>query len=136
MDELDLVRQAVIARQKSYSPYSGFMVGAALLTAGGKVYHGCNIENAAYTPTICAERTAFSKAVSEGEKNFKAIAVAGWPKDGEAGFAYPCGVCRQVMMEFCDPESFKVIVAASEKNYRVYSLTELLPHGFGPMDLN
>lgn len=136
MDELNLVRQAIIAREKSYSPYSGFMVGAALLAESGTVYHGCNIENAAYTPTICAERTAFAKAVSEGEKSFTAIAVAGWPKDGKAGFAYPCGVCRQVMMEFCKPESFKVIVAEGEDNYRVHTLEELLPCGFGPSDLN
>lgn len=135
MDELNLVRQAVAAREKSYSPYSDFMVGAALLTESGTVYHGCNIENAAYTPTICAERTAFAKAASEGEKSFIAIAVAGWPKGGEAGFAYPCGVCRQVMMEFCKPESFKVIVAAGEDSYRIHTLEELLPFGFGPSDL-
>lgn len=135
MDELNLVRQAIKARGRSYSPYSGFMVGAALLTVGGEIYHGCNIENASYTPTICAERTAFSKAVSEGERSFSAIAVAGWPKDGEAGFAYPCGVCRQVMMEFCDPETFKVIVAESEDNYRVHTLEEILPYGFGPLDI-
>lgn len=135
MDDKSLIQKAIDARESSYSPYSGFMVGAALLTAGGKIYLGCNIENAAYTPTNCAERTAFFKAVSEGEREFKAIAVAGWPKDGKPGFAYPCGVCRQVMMEFCDPESFRIIVAASVDEYSAHTLKELLPHGFGPNDL-
>jgi cytidine deaminase len=111
------------------------MVGAALLTKSGKVYRGCNIENAAYSPTNCAERTAFFKAVSEGEREFMAIAIAGWPENGEPGFAYPCGVCRQVMMEFCDPETFGVIVAQSECQFKVHMLGELLPHGFGPGNL-
>lgn len=135
MDELNLIRQAIKARERSYSPYSGFMVGAALLTKHGFICHGCNIENAAFSPTICAERTAFAKAVSEGEREFEAIAVAGWPRGGEPGFAYPCGVCRQVMMEFCDPKTFKVLILESERNFRVHSLEELLPHGFGPNDL-
>ncbi len=92
--------------EKAYAPYSGFQVGAALLTEDGKIYTGCNIENAAYTPTICAERTAFFKAVSEGEREFKAICIAGG-KDGTVDdFTPPCGVCRQVMMEFTDPERF------------------------------
>lgn len=135
MDEYALAKEAVAAREKSYSPYSGFMVGAALLAESGKVYLGCNIENASYTPTNCAERTAFFKAVSEGERGFSAIAVAGWPKDGESGFAYPCGVCRQVMMEFCKPDTFKVIVTSGGE-IRVHTLSELLPHGFGPGDLH
>jgi cytidine deaminase len=134
MDVHKLVGAAIAARGLSYSPYSGFCVGAALLTRSGKIFTGCNIENAAYGPTNCAERTAFFKAVSEGERAFEAIAVAGWPKDGEPGYAYPCGVCRQVMAEFCDG-SFKVIVAKSEKAYAEHTLAELLPHGFGPKDL-
>ncbi|KAI4453742.1 deoxyribose-phosphate aldolase [Holotrichia oblita] len=139
--DIRLIRKAIEARKRSYSPYSGFKVGAALLASGGKVFTGCNIENAAFSPTVCAERTAFFKAVSEGEYDFEAIAVVGWP-DGDNedepdkhGFAYPCGVCRQVMMEFCHPKSFRVIVAASEDDYTVHTLEEILPHGFGPGDL-
>ncbi len=135
MNERELVCAAIRARERSYAPYSGFRVGAALLTAQGNLYTGCNIENAGYSPTNCAERTAFFKAVSEGEKEFSAIAVAGWADSENAGFAYPCGVCRQVMMEFCDPEIFYVIVAACEDNYAVHTLGELLPHGFGPLNL-
>lgn len=135
MDDLSLAREAVMARESSYSPYSGFMVGAALLSKSGKVYRGCNIENAAYTPTNCAERTAFFKAVSEGEREFTTIAVAGWHKNGEPGYAYPCGVCRQVMMEFADPESFKIIITAGGNDYLSYTLSELLPNGFGPDSL-
>ena len=130
-----LIREAIQARENSWSPYSGFMVGAALLGVSGRVYRGCNIENAAYSPTNCAERTAFFKAISDGERKFTAIAIAGWPKDGEPGFAYPCGVCRQTMMEFCEPESFKIIVARSEEEFTSHTLAELLPHGFGPDNL-
>jgi cytidine deaminase len=135
MDDKALIREAIAVREYSYSPYSSFMVGAALLCKNGKVYRGCNIENAAYSPGICAERTAFSKAVSEGERDFEAIAITGWPRGGPAGYAYPCGVCRQVMMEFCDPRSFRILVASSEDTYTVHSLEELLPRGFGPADL-
>jgi cytidine deaminase len=110
------------------------MVGAALLGESGRVYRGCNIENAAFSPTNCAERTAFFTAVAAGERKFTAIAVAGWPKDEEPGFAYPCGVCRQVMAEFCDGV-FKIITVKSEQAYAEHTLEELLPHGFGPMDL-
>ncbi len=135
MDYAELAKTAIAAREQSYSPYSGFMVGAALLAKDGTVYTGCNIENAAFGPTNCAERTAFFKAVSEGGRGFAAIAVAGWPKGGEAAYAYPCGVCRQVMMEFCEPDSFRIIVAKSETDYTVHTLKELLPEGFGPLDL-
>ena len=136
----ELISAAITAREASYSPYSGFAVGAALLTKSGVVYHGCNIENAAFTPTSCAERTAFAKAVSEGAREFTAIAVVGWKHDADTttdgrGLAFPCGVCRQVMMEFCDPESFRIIVATSPQHYLVYTLAEILPHGFGPADL-
>lgn len=116
----------------SYAPYSNFKVGAALLAENGKLYTGCNIENAAYTPTNCAERTAFFKAVSEGERNFQAICVVGG-KDGIlTEYAAPCGVCRQVMMEFCDPEHFLIILATGREQYEVFTLKELLPRGFGP----
>ena len=132
----ELIRSAMEARKKAYAPYSGYMVGAAVLTNELRIYTGCNIENAAYTPSICAERTAVSKAVSEGKRKFKAIAVAGSPK-GEtiSQYAYPCGVCRQVLREFSDPDSFFVIVAKSETDYKVYLLKELLPESFGPENL-
>jgi len=132
MDFRELSDMAVFAREKSYSPYSGFRVGAALYAKSGKIYTGCNIENAAYTPSICAERTAFAKAVSEGEREFLAIAVAGW--GSKPGYAFPCGVCRQVMMEFCDPAVF-IIVVTDGSEYRQYTLAELLPQGFGPLSL-
>ncbi|MBR6003963.1 MAG: cytidine deaminase, partial [Lachnospiraceae bacterium] len=111
-------------------------VGAALLTKSGKVYRGCNIENAGYTPTNCAERTAFFKAVSEGERNFEKIAIVGG-KVGEKieKYAYPCGVCRQVMREFCDEETFEVISALNEDVFQKNLLKELLPYGFGPENL-
>ena len=136
MDDKELVKEAISAREKSYSPYSNFMVGAALLTKNGKLYHGCNIENAAYSPSNCAERTAFFKAVSEGEREFSAIAIAGWAKGNpNPGYAYPCGICRQVMMEFCDPATFKILVASGEESFVSSTLGELLPHGFGPDSL-
>ena len=134
MDYSTLMKEAYEARKASYAPYSNFNVGAALLTKEGKVYHGCNIENAAYTPSNCAERTAFFKAVSEGERNFEAIAIVAGPKDGELQFTAPCGVCRQVMSEFCSRE-FKIVLGTSEKEYRVFTLEEVLPMGFGPKDL-
>jgi cytidine deaminase len=127
-----LATTAVKARDFSYSPYSSFKVGAALLTSSGTIYTGCNIENAAYSPTLCAERTAIAKGVSEGETSFTAIAIAGW--SDTPGFAFPCGVCRQTMMEFCNPESF--IVAVTDGNaIKRYTLAELLPNGFGPNSL-
>jgi len=131
-----LIDAAIQARELSYSPYSGFMVGAALLTMDDRIFTGCNIENAAYSPTNCAERTAFFKAVSEGHSEFKAIAVVGGPKGGELVWAYPCGVCRQVMAEFCDPKDFQVIVAKSKEEYDIYSLEKLLPNSFGITQLS
>ena len=123
------------AMTHAYVPYSGYQVGAALLCADGTVYQGCNIENASYSPTVCAERTAFFKAVYDGHRDFAAIAVCGG-KDGVITGAFPpCGVCRQVMMEFCNPETFEVIAAVSEDDYRVFKLKELLPEGFGPDNL-
>ena len=119
----------------SYTPYSDFKVGAALLAKNGRIYTGCNIENAAYTPTNCAERTAFFKAVSEGVKEFDAICIVGGKEGILTEYAAPCGVCRQVMMEFCEPEQFKIILAISREEYRIYTLKELLPEGFGPARL-
>ena len=130
-----LIHQALSMMQRSYAPYSHFAVGAALLCEDGTVYTGCNIENAAYTPTICAERTAFFKAVSEGKTSFKAIAIAGGADRIPDALTSPCGVCRQVMMEFCDPKKFYVIIAKSEDAYMVYTLEEMLPMGFGPKNL-
>lgn len=133
---IKMIEFAMKQLQFSYTPYSGFKVGAALLTKSGKIYTGCNIENAAYTPTNCAERTAFFKAVSEGEREFQAICVVGG-KDGVlTDYAAPCGVCRQVMMEFCDPQQFQIILATAADHYDVFTLQELLPQGFGPANLN
>ena len=134
MDER-LMRLALEARERSYSPYSHFRVGAALLCGDGSVYTGCNIENAAFTPGICAERTAFAKAVSEGKRSFRAIAIAGGPEKGHPAFIAPCGVCRQVMVEFCDPESFRILLGAGTDETEEFRLKELLPFGFGPGDL-
>ena len=134
-DKKELIKQAIAAMQAAYAPYSHFRVGAALLTRSGRIYQGGNIENAAYTPTNCAERTAFFKAVSEGEREFAAICVVGG-KDGVlTDYAAPCGVCRQVMMEFCNPESFLIILAMNENTYQEYTLKQLLPEGFGPKNL-
>lgn len=116
------------ARENAYAPYSGFRVGAALLTKSGKVYTGCNIENASYTPTNCAERTAFFKAISEGEREFEAIAVAGGKNDGKSVLCPPCGVCLQVMLEFCE-RNFKIILR-DENSIRQYLLSELAPLSF------
>ncbi len=131
IDIQKLIGQALGARTKAYAPYSEYQVGAALLSAHGRVYPGCNIENASYGATVCAERVAFFRAVQEGEREFRAIAIVGGKK-GEApeGFAYPCGICRQVMKEFCK-EDFMIIVAKSLDEYEVSTLGELLPHGFG-----
>ena len=131
----ELIDTAHRMQEFSYVPYVEFSVGAALLSESGKIYGGCNIQNAALTPGICAERTAFFKAVSEGEHKFKAIAVVGG-KDREIGdFCYPCGVCRQVMAEFCDPESFQIILVNSRGERKIRLLKELLPESFGPDSL-
>ena len=132
MDNQQLIRAAIEAREKAYAPYSHFMVGAAVLTKDGQVYTGCNVENASYGATNCAERTAIFKAVSEGNKEFAKIAIVG----GKAGeeiteYAYPCGVCRQVMAEFSNPKELKVLVAKSAEEYLEMTLEELLPNSFG-----
>lgn len=119
----------------AYAPYSGFQVGAALLTKEGKMYTGCNIENAAYSSTNCAERTAFFKAVSEGERQFQAICIVGGKNGVLTDYTAPCGVCRQVMMEFCNLDSFQIILAKDRETYKIFSLRELLPMGFGPDNL-
>lgn len=133
MDYKALMAEAQKARQKSYSPYSHFRVGAALLTKSGKIYTGCNIENAAYTPTVCAERTAIFKAVSEGERDFEALAIIGGAEGETADFCAPCGVCRQVIAEFCD-KNFKIVLG-NEDNFKVYTLDGLLPFAFTGDDL-
>lgn len=126
-----LIEAALFARNNSYAPYSGYLVGAALLTKEGKIYQGGNIENASYGATNCAERTAFFKAISEGEKEFSAIAIAGGLKGVEPqDYAYPCGICRQVMQEFVK-DDFSVIVAKNVTDYKVYKLSELMPFSFG-----
>lgn len=131
----NLIGMAIEMLKYSYTPYSDFKVGAALLAKNGTVYTGCNIENAAYTPTNCAERTAFFKAVSEGVKEFHAICVVGGKNGILTEYAAPCGVCRQVMMEFCDPEEFQIILAIDTEHYEIFTLKELLPRGFGPKNL-
>ena len=131
LDDKKLVTAAMEAKEHAYASYSHFRVGAALLTTEGKVYQGCNIENAGYTPTNCAERTAFFKAVYEGERHFSAIAVNGDADD----YLYPCGVCRQVMAEFCDPKTFQVIVSNKNGDYKKYTLGELFPGAFTPAEL-
>ena len=140
MENRELVMEALKARKQAYCPYSGFAVGAALLCVDDRVFTGCNIENAAYTPTNCAERTAFFTAVAAGERQFLAIAIAGSPAeiDENGGrkigkltqAAWPCGVCRQVMAEFCDPETFRIVLMNGDGEIRDYLLKELLPLGF------
>ena len=135
MTPIELVNLAIEAREHSYCPYSNFAVGAALLTKDGKIYQGCNIENSAFGPTNCAERTAFFTAVYQGEREFEAIAVVG----GKAGqpvseLCAPCGVCRQVMREFCK-DDFKIYLSKGDGTYVEVKLTELLPFGFTEFNL-
>ena len=131
MTDKELVLKAIDAMKNSYSPYSNFKVGAALLSESGKVYTGCNIENVAFGPSICAERVAFFKAISEGEKNFSKIAVVGG-KDGIISSSTPpCGVCRQVMREFCN-DDFEILIVRENENYDKVLLKDLLPNSFKP----
>ena len=134
-DKLELIEQALAARENSYCPYSGYSVGAALLTGDGRVFCGCNIENAGYSPTLCAERAAMAQAVSAGQRDFVLLAVAGGP-EGRAPEEYfwPCGVCRQWLAEFCPPE-FPVLTAKSRDDYQEVTLGQLLPHAFSPQTL-
>ena len=128
--ERSLMRMAIEYRKRSYSPYSGYRVGAALLAADGEMFGGCNIENAAFSPTNCAERTALFKAVSEGKREFVAIAIVGGKAEGELEFCSPCGVCRQVLTEFCNPKEFIVYLGTSTEDYKGYLLEELFPYSF------
>lgn len=134
MTDKELMIAANEARKFAYAPYSGFKVGAALLTKSGKLYTGCNIENSSYTPTVCAERTAVFKAVSYGERDFAAIAVVGGKSEKPLEFCSPCGVCRQVMAEFCD-ESFRILLGDTE-HFNSYTIDEVLPFSFTKKDLN
>ena len=130
-----LIREALKAREAAYTPYSHFKVGAALLCGDGTIYRGGNIENASYTPTICAERVAIFQAVNQGKREFEAIAVCGGPEGGELQYCAPCGVCRQVMREFAVPKQFRILIARSPEEFKEYTLEELLPESFGPDNL-
>ena len=134
MDNKELIKKALDARKKSYSPYSKFKVGACLEAEDGNVYCRCNIENASYSVTNCAERSAFFQAVSQGITKFQKIAIVGGHNRADE-YCPPCGVCRQVMMEFCDPDSFQIILGKEDLSYQIYTLRELLPLGFGPDQL-
>ena len=131
MTKEELCALAIDAMKMAYVPYSGYTVGAALLTSTGKVFTGCNIENASFTPTVCAERTAIFKAVSEGERKFEMISVAGGKGGVVNGEFPPCGVCRQVMAEFCSPE-FPVLFVVGDGKYTEHTLGEILPNAFYP----
>lgn len=128
MDVKELINRALEAQKMAYVPYSGFRVGAALLTEDNKIYSGCNIEISSYSPTICAERTAIFKAVSEGHRKIKAIAVV-----GDSNYTFPCGVCRQVLREF--GKNANIIIANSLDDYKIFTLDDILPYSFGPEDL-
>lgn len=129
-----LIETAVKAREMAYAPYSHYKVGAALLAKSGKIYTGCNVENASFTPTNCAERTAFFKAISEGDRQFEMIAIVAG-KDGEelSKNCTPCGVCRQVMTEFCDKD-FKIILGTPD-DFKVLTLEEIMPYSFSATEL-
>lgn len=130
-----LIHIAMEQLKYAYAPYSNFKVGAALLSKDGKIFTGCNIENSAFGPSNCAERTAIFKAVSEGVREFKAIAIVGGKNGVLSDYCAPCGVCRQVMMEFCIPEEFEVIMAKNSEDYQICTLAELLPKAFSPKTL-
>lgn len=136
MTNAELIIEAKKAREFAYAPYSHFMVGAALETKDGKIYRGCNVENSAFGPTNCAERTAFFKAISEGDREFARIAIVGAMEGVEADQpCAPCGVCRQVMNEFCDPETFAIILADGKDGELVFTLKEMLPTVFGGLPI-
>ena len=129
MNNKELVKAAFSAMERAYAPYSGYTVGAALLGKSGTLYTGCNVESASYSPTNCAERTAFFKAISEGEREFSKIAIVGGKQGNVTDMFMPCGVCRQVMAEFCD-DDFEIIVALTPDDFKSFTLKELLPFGF------
>ena len=122
-----LIETAIAQLPLAYAPYSHFHVGAALLAEDGRIYTGCNIENASYSATVCAERTAIFKAVSEGVRDFRGICIVGGPDGVISGYAPPCGICRQVMAEFGDPDHFRIILATGPEDYHIYTLRELMP---------
>ena len=135
-----LIEKAFEMKEKSYCPYSKYHVGAGLLAKSVKIYGGMNLEHSSYGATICAERTAVFKAVSEGEKQFSAIVICGGlegvePKGSEVDYAFPCGLCRQVLREFSNPKELKIYVCSTKEKYNIYTLDELLPHSFGPEHL-
>lgn len=134
MDDKTLLERARDARERAYAPYSGFCVGVALLSRSGEIYTGCNVENASYGATNCAERTAFFKAVSEGEREFSRIAIVGGSGCGTA-CCPPCGICRQVMREFCNPDEFYIVLEDGDRGMKKFLLRDLLPEGFGPENL-
>ncbi len=133
--EQKLMATAMEYRKRSYSPYSGYCVGAALLAKNGEIFGGCNVENASFSPTNCAERTALFKAVSEGVTEFEAIAIVGGKRDGELEFCSPCGVCRQALVEFSNPKEFMVYLGTGTEDYKGYTLEELLPYSFTPKNV-
>ncbi len=135
MDDGKLIEMAFQGRKRAYAPYSRFFVGAALLCEDGSVFLGCNIENASYPAGNCAERTAVFHAVSEGKRRLKAIAIVGGREGQDMDYCPPCGICRQVLREFCDPSRFMVILAKSKSEYQKFTLDQLLPHSFGPENL-
>ncbi len=135
MEKKEAIALAISNLKNSYAPYSNFNVSAVLITSDGKAITGVNIENAGLTATNCAERTAFFKAVSEGIFSFDYIVVVGGKNGKITDYCAPCGVCRQVMMEFCNPDTFRVIIAKSQDEYQEYTLSEILPMGFGPKNL-
>lgn len=134
MDKHELVRLAFEARQSSYAPYSGFRVGAAVLAGSGRAYRGCNVENASYGASICAERAAVLRAVCEGERTLEAVAVVGFAADTRAVYSFPCGICRQFLREFAAP-GMKIYVARTPDDIHESVLEEMLPHSFGPESL-
>ena len=133
-----LILHALKSRKNAYAPYSRYKVGAAIMTAENKIYGGFNIECAAYSVCNCAERTALFRAIYDGHNKFKAIAVVGGNEDEVdklSSFAFPCGMCRQALREFCDPKEFKVIIAKSVEDFKIFTLEDLLPQSFGPDNL-
>lgn len=136
MEREGLIQAAIDTLPKAYAPYSEFYVAAALLCQDGTIYTGFNIENAAYSATVCAERSAIFQAVHDGKRNFTAIVICGGKEGKITDYCAPCGICRQVMREFCNTKSFQVILAKSVEDYQVHTLEELLPMSFGPSNLN
>lgn len=133
-EKVELIEKAIEASHFSYAPYSHYHVGAAILTLNAEIYQGCNIENASFGATNCAERTAIFKAISDGEKEFKALAIHAVNAKNEKNYAYPCGICRQVLAEFCNPD-FLIIIAKDKSDYKEYRLSELLPKSFSKDNL-